>query len=85
MNPKKLDVNVHPTKEEVIFLREEEIVEEIKEKVRSKLLASDNSRVFVAQSTSSLKDKVAQASGIAPSPKPSTSTSKFDFNDINRI
>jgi DNA mismatch repair protein MLH1 len=84
MNPKKLDVNVHPTKEEVIFLREEEIIEEIREKVRHRLLSSDNSRVFIAQNASGLKDKIAQASGLKPVTISSTNSSLTKASSLVR-
>lgn len=62
-------------------MREEEIVDEIRDKVRQKLLASDNSRVFIAQSVTLLKDKVSQASGQMKS----ISTGKDDIITITII
>lgn len=49
LDPKNVDVNVHPTKHEVHFLHEEQIVEIIVTALEKKLLHSDNSREFLAQ------------------------------------
>lgn len=49
IEPKNLDVNVHPTKREVRFLNEEDIVEVICQKVQGLLSNVDNSRTFKTQ------------------------------------
>lgn len=49
IDPKIVDVNVHPTKHEVHFLNEEQIVELIATAVETKLLGSNNSRMFYTQ------------------------------------
>lgn len=54
MNPKNLDVNVHPTKQEVHFLREDDIVEDIQAVVNKSLQSCNSSRVFYAQAAQSL-------------------------------
>ena len=50
IEPQRLDVNVHPTKREVNFLNEEEIVEEICNEIRASLGRVDTSRTFMTQS-----------------------------------
>ncbi|KAK3954630.1 hypothetical protein QBC32DRAFT_80127 [Pseudoneurospora amorphoporcata] len=47
--PDRVDVNVHPTKREVNFLNEHEIIQAICEHIRSKLAAVDTSRTFLTQ------------------------------------
>lgn len=49
LNPLDIDINVHPTKHEVHFLNEEQIVEAIASNIELKLLGSNNSRAFFTQ------------------------------------
>ncbi|KAF3901513.1 hypothetical protein ABW20_dc0108581 [Dactylellina cionopaga] len=49
IEPHRVDVNVHPTKREVNFLHEDEIIERISDAVQEKLAAVDTSRSFMTQ------------------------------------
>ncbi|RAL65639.1 hypothetical protein DID88_005310 [Monilinia fructigena] len=49
IEPQRLDVNVHPTKREVNFLNEDEIIEKICADIRTKLADVDKSRNFMTQ------------------------------------
>ncbi|KAJ8060389.1 hypothetical protein OCU04_010718 [Sclerotinia nivalis] len=49
IEPQRLDVNIHPTKREVNFLNEEEIIEKICTDIRIKLADVDRSRNFMTQ------------------------------------
>ncbi|KAI1812099.1 histidine kinase-like ATPase [Poronia punctata] len=49
IDPQRVDVNIHPTKREVNFLNEDEIIQCICETIRQKLAAVDTSRSFLTQ------------------------------------
>lgn len=73
LDPKCVDVNVHPTKHEVSFLHEDRIIEQITSALEKKLLGSNNSRMFYTQ------NKLPNVGN--PGPNEATSTTAANRND----
>eukprot|EP01103_Thecamoeba_quadrilineata_P010009 TRINITY_DN2058_c0_g1_i3.p1 TRINITY_DN2058_c0_g1~~TRINITY_DN2058_c0_g1_i3.p1 ORF type:complete len:240 (-),score=53.20 TRINITY_DN2058_c0_g1_i3:899-1618(-) len=51
MDPRNVDVNVHPTKKEVHFLWEDRIIEFVQKCIDEQLVGANSSRTFYTQST----------------------------------
>jgi DNA mismatch repair protein MLH1 len=66
IEPHRVDVNVHPTKREVNFLHEEEIIEIICDQIREALGKVDTSRTFMTQSL--LPGKISSAEKTSATP-----------------
>lgn len=69
--PASVDVNVHPTKREVHFLHEDEIIDAVVQAVHERLLAANTSRTFLTQTLlpgASAAAAAAAAATIAPPP-----------------
>ncbi|CBX93874.1 hypothetical protein IAQ61_003752 [Plenodomus lingam] len=71
IEPQRVDVNVHPTKREVHFLNEDEIIATVCDEIRSGLSKVDTSRSFMTQSLLS-NPKVPFATPMKPTQPPST-------------
>ncbi|KAK9240276.1 histidine kinase-like ATPase [Lipomyces kononenkoae] len=74
--PEKLDVNVHPTKREVRFLHEEEIIQRICDNVQHVLGEVDASRAFKTQSVLVAK------SVDSPSPLNNAQKRTYEYNMV---
>jgi len=88
MNSKNLDVNVHPTKREVHFLNEEDILVEIVAAIESKLANLNESRTFQTQTILPGAQKfIQEASEVTapPSDKPVYANAIVRINDPNPV
>ena len=76
IDPQRVDVNVHPTKREVNFLNEDEIVELICDRISSGLGKVDTSRTFVTQTLLSNSRTPAGSTSMSPRPTGTSATPK---------
>ena len=99
IDPQRVDVNVHPTKREVNFLNEDEIIEMICDAISQELSKVDTSRTFMTQSllpntrvpsasiTQSNRSAPSASKSLTPRPPPGskpTSTPKPYENNLVR-
>lgn len=67
IEPQRVDVNIHPTKREVNFLNEDEIIELVCDAIRAKLATVDSSRTFMTQTLLPGIRPETQSNNIVPS------------------
>lgn len=79
IEPQRVDVNVHPTKREVNFLNEDEIIEGISGTIGIELSKVDTSRTFMTQSLlpGTKVPTISTPATSSRTPQPSSSTSKI--------
>lgn len=93
IEPDRVDVNVHPTKREVNFLHEDEIIEKIAEAIQEQLAAVDTSRSYTLTQTvlpgtqpqSVVASRVGQGrqqKDANPSFKPPTTKKTYENNTV---
>ncbi|XP_050681284.1 DNA mismatch repair protein Mlh1 isoform X1 [Leptidea sinapis] len=79
LDPKNVDVNVHPTKHEVQFLYEEQIIDKIKCCIEAKLLSCNSSRVMYTQA------RLPGATSVEEIVKKTTDGAKVYAKDLVRV
>ncbi|XP_052752824.1 DNA mismatch repair protein Mlh1 isoform X2 [Galleria mellonella] len=79
LDPRNIDVNVHPTKHEVQFLYEEQIIEKIKSCIESKLLSCNSTRVMYTQA------RLPGATAVEEIVKKTTDGAKVYANNMVRV
>ncbi|KAG6461067.1 hypothetical protein O3G_MSEX012409 [Manduca sexta] len=79
LDPRNVDVNVHPTKHEVQFLYEEQIIEKIKSCIESKLLSCNSTRIMYTQA------RLPGASAVEEIVKKTTDAAKVSANNMVRV
>ncbi|XP_038219461.1 DNA mismatch repair protein Mlh1 [Zerene cesonia] len=79
LDPRNVDVNVHPTKHEVQFLYEEQIIDKIKGCIENKLLSCSSSRVMYTQA------RLPGASAVEEIVKKTTDGAKVYAKDLVRV
>ncbi|KAL4708568.1 hypothetical protein ACJJTC_014176 [Scirpophaga incertulas] len=79
LDPRNIDVNVHPTKHEVQFLYEEQIIEKLKSCIEGKLLSCNSTRVMYTQA------RLPGATAVEDIVKKTTDGAKVYANNMVRV